>query len=164
MWLVTKNQGWAYSIGRLWSQVRAGSLFKVANSYFFQAEGSLLTPAEGSLFVPAESSSSNSTACSLPYPITNSLSFSKQGLSRYRIGGCWLLEHLHKLKYLVKSGLVGWLVLITQFSVPAYGDKTDDAAIHSQLDRLHQMASQANCDAYFALDAPTAVFIGTDAG
>ncbi|MEL0298647.1 MAG: hypothetical protein VXA98_11900, partial [Gammaproteobacteria bacterium] len=56
MWLITKNQGWAYSIGRLWSQVRAGSLFKVANSYFFQAEGSLLTPAEGSLLTPAEGS------------------------------------------------------------------------------------------------------------
>ena len=27
----TKNQGWAYSIGRLWSQVRAGSLSKVAS-------------------------------------------------------------------------------------------------------------------------------------
>ena len=50
MWLVTKNQGWAYSIGRLWSQVRAGSFFKLADSYFFQAEGSLLTPAEGSFF------------------------------------------------------------------------------------------------------------------
>ena len=32
----TKNQGWAYSIGRLWSQVRAGSSSKVADGYFFK--------------------------------------------------------------------------------------------------------------------------------
>ncbi len=35
MRLNTKKQGWAYSIGRLWSQVRAAYL---------------LTPAEGSFF------------------------------------------------------------------------------------------------------------------
>ena len=180
MRLNNKNQGWAYSKGRLWSQVWAGSLSRVANGYFFQAEGSLLgtaegslltpaegsllTPAEGSLFVAAESSSSNSTAGSLPYPITHSLSFSNQGLSRYRIGGCWLLAHLHKLKGLLQSGLMGWVVLIAQLSLPAYSEQTDDAAIHSQLDRLHQMASQADFDAYFALYSPDAVFIGTDAG
>ena len=58
MRLNTKKQGWAYSIGRLWSQVRAGSLFKVANSYFFQAQRlfELFTPSEGSLLAPAEGS------------------------------------------------------------------------------------------------------------
>ena len=133
MRLNTKNQRWAYSIGRLWSQIRAGSL-------------------------------SDSAARSLLYPITNSLAFSNHGSSRYQICGCWLLAHLRKLKCLVKSGLVGWLVLIAQFSLPVYGEQTDDAAIHLQLDRLHEMASQANFDAYFALYAPDAVFIGTDAG
>ncbi|MEK9591648.1 MAG: hypothetical protein VW390_10105, partial [Gammaproteobacteria bacterium] len=126
MWLVTKNQGWAYSIGRLWSQVRAGSLFKVANSYFFQAEGSLLAPAEGSLIASLDGSSS----CSL-----NGLSVS-------------LLKR--KLTAPLKFTLLAWLVVTSQFSFHANGEQTDDAAIHSQLDRLHQMASQANFDAYFA--------------
>ena len=148
MRLNTKNQGWAYSIGRLWSQVRAGSLFKVANSYFFQAKGSLLTPAEGSLFVPAEgsliASLDGSSGCSL---YGSSVSLLKKKLSAF-----------------LKFTLLAWLVVASQFSFHANGEQTDDAAIHSQLDRLHQMASQANFDVYFALYAPDAVFIGTDAG
>jgi len=148
MWLITKNQGWAYSIGRLWSQVRAGSLFKAANSYFFQAKGSLLIPAEGSLLIPAEgsliASLDGSSSCSLN-------GFSASLLTR-------------KLTAPLKFTLLAWLVVSSQFSFHANGEQTDDAAIHSQLDRLHQMASQANFDAYFALYAPDAVFIGTDAG
>ena len=93
-----------------------------------------------------------------------SLSSSSKGLLRCALGGCSLLAHVHKLKGLLKFGLVGWLVLIAQFSLPAYSEQTDGAAIHSQLDRLHQMASQADFEAYFALYSPDAVFIGTDAG
>ena len=140
MWLVTKNQGWAYSIGRLWSQVRAGSLFKVANSYFFQAEGSLLTPAEGPLIAALDGSSSCSPK-----------GFSVSPLRK-------------KLTAFSKFTLLAWIVVVSQFSLHAHGEQTDDLAIHSQLDRLHEMASQANFDDYFALYAPDAVFIGTDAG
>ena len=136
----TKNQGWAYSIGRLWSQVRAGSLSKVADGYFFQAEGSLFVPAEDSLIASLDGSSS----CSLN-------GFSASLLKR-------------KLTAPLKFTLLAWLVVASQFSFHANGEQTDDAAIHSRLDRLHQMASQANFDAYFALYAPDAVFIGTDAG
>ena len=55
-------------------------------------------------------------------------------------------------------------MVASQFSLHAHGEQKDDLAIHLQLDRLHQMASQANFDGYFALYAPDAVFIGTDAG
>ena len=155
MWLITKNQGWAYSIGRLWSQVRAGSLFKVANSYFFQAKGSLLTPAEGSLLTPAEGS--------FIVPAEGSLIASLDGSSSCSLNG-FSVSPLKKLNAALKFTLLAWLVVVSQFSFHANGEQTDDAAIHSQLDRLHQMASQANFDAYFALYAPDAVFIGTDAG
>ena len=117
MRLNNKNQGWAYSKGRLWSQVWAGSLFKIANDYFFQAEGSLFTPAEGSLIASLDGSFS----CSL-----NGLSVS-------------LLKR--KLTAPLKFTLLAWLVVASQFSFHANGEQTDDAAIHSQLDRLHQMAS-----------------------
>ena len=61
MRLNTKNQGWAYSIGRLWSQVRAGSFYPIffklkalySGRLFTHSEGSLPSlsnPAEGSLF------------------------------------------------------------------------------------------------------------------
>ena len=136
----TKNQGWAYSIGRLWSQVRAGSLSKVADGYFFQAEGSLFVPAEDSLIASLDGSSS----CSL-------YGFSISPLKK-------------KLSAFLKFILLTWLVMASQFSLHAHGEQTDDLAIHSQLDRLHEMASQANFDDYFALYAPDAVFIGTDAG
>ena len=155
MWLITKNQGWAYSIGRLWSQVRAGSLFKVANSYFFQAKGSLLTPAKGSLLTPAEGS--------FIVPAEGSLIASLDGSSSCSLNG-FSVSPLKKLNAALKFTLLAWLVVVSQFSFHANGEQTDDAAIHSQLDRLHQMASQANFDAYFALYAPDAVFIGTDAG
>jgi len=69
-----------------------------------------------------------------------------------------------KLSVFSCSILLAWLLVVSQFSLPAYGEQTDDAAIDSQLDQLHQMASQADFDAYFALYAPNAVFIGTDAG
>ena len=136
----TKNQGWAYSIGRLWSQVRAGSLSKVADGYFFQAEGSLFVAAEDSLIASLDGSSS----CSLN-------GFSISPLKK-------------KLSAFLKFILLAWLVMASQFSLLAHGEQTDDLAIHSQLDRLHEMASQANFDDYFALYAPDAVFIGTDAG
>ena len=136
----TKNQGWAYSIGRLWSQVRAGSLSKVADGYFFQAEGSLFVPAEDSLIASLDGSSS----CSLNgFPIS---------------------PLKKKLSAFLKFILLAWLVMASQFSLLAHGEQTDDLAIHSQLDRLHEMASQANFNDYFALYAPDAVFIGTDAG
>ena len=179
MWLITKNQGWAYSIGRLWSQVRAGSLFKVANSYFFQAkgslltpakgslltpaEGSLLTPAEGSLLTPAEGSLLTPAEGSFIVPAEGSLIASLDGSSSCSLNG-FSVSPLKKLNAALKFTLLAWLVVVSQFSFHANGEQTDDAAIHSQLDRLHQMASQANFDAYFALYAPDAVFIGTDAG
>ena len=125
MRLNTKKQGWAYSIGRLWSQVRAAYL---------------LTPAEGSFFASLNGSSGDSLK-----------GFSVSPLKK-------------KLGAFLKFSLLAWLVVAAQFSLHAHGEQTDDAAIHSQLDRLHQMASQANFDAYFALYAPDAVFIGTDAG
>jgi hypothetical protein len=172
MWLVTKNQGWAYSIGRLWSQVRAGSLFKLADSYFFQAEGSLLTPAEGSLLTPAEGSLpkadvgslSNPVRGSLFTPAEGSLIAALDGSSSCSLNGLSVSLLKRKLTAPLKFTLLAWLVVASQFSFHANGEQTDDAAIHSQLDRLHQMASQANFDAYFALYAPDAVFIGTDAG
>lgn len=40
---------------------------------------------------------------------------------------------------------------------------TDQQRIHRVLDDLHRFAASANGEAYFALYAPTAVFIGTDA-
>ena len=164
MWLVTKNQGWAYSIGRLWSQVRAGSLFKLADFYFFQAEGSLpkadvgslSNPVRGSLFTPAEGS--------LLTPAEGSLIASLDGSSSCSLNGLSVSLLKRKLTAPLKFTLLAWLVVASQFSFHANGEQTDDAAIHSQLDRLHQMASQANFDAYFALYAPDAVFIGTDAG
>ena len=134
----TKNQGWAYSIGRLWSQVSAGSSSKAADGY--QAEGSLFVPAKDSLIAFLDGSSS----CSLN-------GFSISPLKK-------------KLTAFLKFILLAWLVMASQFSLHAHGEQTDDLAIHSQLDRLHKMASQANFDAYFALYAPDAVFIGTDAG
>ena len=133
MRLNTKKQGWAYSIGRLWSQVSAGFLL-------IPAEGSLFKPAEGSFFASLNGSSSGSLK-----------GFSVSPLKK-------------KLGAFLKFSLLAWLVVAAQFSLHAHGEQTDDAAIHSQLDRLHQMASQANFDAYFALYAPDAVFIGTDAG
>ena len=136
----TKNQGWAYSIGRLWSQVRAGSLSKVADGYFFQAEGSLFVPAKDSLIASLDGSPS----CSLN-------GFSISPLKK-------------KLSAFLKFILLAWLVMASQFSLHAHGEQTDDLAIHSQLDRLHEMASQANFNDYFALYAPDAMFIGTDAG
>ena len=148
MWLVTKNQGWAYSIGRLWSQVRAGSFFKLADSYFFQAEGSLLTPAEGSLVTQAE----------------GSFFASLNGSSGGSLKGFSVSPLKRKLTAFSNFILLAWLVVASQFSLHAHGEQTDDLAIHSQLGRVHQMASQANFDAYFALYAPDAVFIGTDAG
>jgi hypothetical protein len=156
MRLNNKNQCWAYSIGRLWSQVWAGSLSRVANGYFFQAKGSLFITAEGSLSVPAEGS--------LFVPAEGSLIASLDGSS-----SCSLYEFLvsplkKKLSAFLKFTLLAWLVVASQFSLHAHGEQADDTAIHSQLDRLHQMASQANFDAYFALYAPDAVFIGTDAG
>jgi len=156
MWLVTKNQGWAYSIGRLWSQVRAGSFFKLADSYFFQAEGSLLTPAEGSLVTPAEGS--------LVTPAEGSFSASLNGSSGGSLKGFSVSPLKRKRTAFSNFTLLAWLVVASQFSLHAHGEQTDDLAIHSQLDRLHKMASQANFDAYFALYAPDAVFIGTDAG
>ena len=144
----TKNQGWAYSIGRLWSQVRAGYLSKVADGYFFQAEGSLFVPAEDSLLIPAK----------------GSLIASLDGSSSCSLNGFSISPLKKKLRAPLKFTLLAWLVAASQFSLHAHGEKTDDAAIHSQLDRLHQMASQANFDDYFALYAPDAVFIGTDAG
>ena len=132
MRLNNKNQGWAYSKGRLWSQVWAGSLFKIANDYFFQAEGSFFASLNGS------------SGDSLK-------GFSVSPLKK-------------KLGAFLKFALLAWLVVAAQFSLHANGEHTDDAAIHSQLDRLHQMASKANFDDYFALYAPDAVFIGTDAG
>ena len=133
MRLNTKKQGWAYSIGRLWSQVSAGFLL-------IPAEGSLFKPAEGSFFASLNGSSSGSLK-----------GFSVSPLKK-------------ELTALLKFTLLAWLVVAAQFSLHAHGEQADDAAIHSQLDRLHQMASQANFDAYFALYAPDAVFIGTDAG
>lgn len=157
MRLNTTSQDWAYSIERLSHKVSAGFSFKAA-------EGSLSNPAEGSSPKAAEGSSPKVAEGSSPKAAEGSLSSSSKGLWRCALGGCSLLAHVHKLKGLLKSGLVGWLVLIAQFSLPAYSEQTDDAAIHSQLDRLHQMASQADFDAYFALYSPDAVFIGTDAG
>ena len=133
MRLNAKNQGWAYSIGRLWSQVSAGFLLT-------PAEGSLFKPAEGSFFASLNGSSSGSLK-----------GFSVSPLKK-------------KLGAFLKFSLLAWLVVATQFSLHAHGEQTDDLTIHSQLDRLHQMASQANFDAYFALYVPDAVFIGTDAG
>ena len=180
MWLITKNRGWAYSIGRLWSQVRAGSSFKVANSYFFQAKGSLLTPAEGSLpkadvgslsnpvksslFAPVKGSLFTPSERSFIVPAEGSLIASLDGLSSCSLNGFSASLLKRKLNAPLKFTLLAWLVVAFQFSFHANGEQTDDAAIHSQLDRLHQMASQANFDAYFALYAPDAVFIGTDAG
>ena len=125
MRLNTKKQGWAYSIGRLWSQVSAGFL---------------LIPAEGSLIASLDASS----GCSLK-------GFSVSPLKK-------------RLTAFSKFTLLAWIVVAPQFSLHAHGEQTDDLAIHSQLDRLHEMASQANFDDYFALYAPDAVFIGTDAG
>ena len=156
MWLVTKNQGWAYSIGRLWSQVRADSFFKLADSYFFQAEGSLLTPAEGSLFKQAEGSLFKPAEGSLIASLDVSSGCSPKGFS--------VSSLKKKLTAFSKFTLLAWLGVAAQFSHHAHGEQTDDLAIHSQLDRLHEMASQANFDDYFALYAPDAVFIGTDAG
>ena len=133
MRLNTKKQGWAYSIGRLWSQVSAGFLL-------IPAEGSLFKPAEGSLIASLDASS----GCS---PKGFSVSSLKKKLTAFS-----------------KFTLLAWLVVAAQFSLHAHGEQTDDLAIHSQLDRLHEMASQANFDDYFALYAPDAVFIGTDAG
>ena len=149
MRLNTKNQGWAYSIGRLWSQIRAGSLSKVAS-------GSSPKAAECSLFVPAEGSSLKAAE--------SSLIASLDGSSGCSLGGFSLLPLKRKLSDSSKFILLAWLVVASQFSLHAHGEQTDDLAIHSQLDRLHQMASQANFDDYFALYAPDAVFIGTDAG
>ena len=44
----------------------------------------------------------------------------------------------------MKFTLLAWLVVASQFSLHAHGEQKDDLAIHLQLDRLHQMASQAN--------------------
>ena len=156
MRLDNKNQGWAYSKGRLWSQVCAGSLSRVANGYFFQAEGSLLITAEGSLSVPAEGS--------LSVPAEGSSIASLDGSFSCSLYGSSVSPFKKKLSAFLKFTLLAWLVVASQFSLHAHGEQADDTAIHSQLDRLHQMASQANFDAYFALYAPDAVFIGTDAG
>jgi hypothetical protein len=172
MRLNTKNQSWAYSIGRLWSQVRAGSLSKVANGFFFQvegsspkaAEGSLFVPAEGSFFVPAECSLFISAQGSLSIPAEGSLISSLDASSGCSLNGLSVSLLTKKLSAFLRFTLLAWLVVASQFSLHAHGEQTDDAVIHSHLDRLHQMASQANFDAYFALYAPDAVFIGTDAG
>lgn len=149
MRLNTKNQGWTYSIGLLWSQVRAGSLSKVANGSSPKADAdSLLIPAEGSLFNPAE----------------GSLISSLDGSSGCSPNGFSVPPLKKKLNFFLKFTLLAWLVVSSQFSLHAHGEQKDDLAIHLQLDRLHQMASQANFDDYFALYAPDAVFIGTDAG
>ena len=149
MRLNTKNLGWAYSIVRLWSQVRTGALSKVAS-------GSPPKAAEGSLFVPAEGSSLKAAKSSLIASLDGSSGCSLRGFS--------LLPRKRKLSDSSSFILLAWLVVASQFSLPAHGEQTDDLAIHSQLDRLHEMASQANFDDYFALYAPDAVFIGTDAG
>ena len=172
MRLNNKNQGWDYSKGRLWSQVWAGSLSRVANGYFFQAEGSLLTPAEGSLLTPAEGSLLTPAEGSLSVPAEGSLSVPAEGSLIASLDGsfsCSLYGSSvsplkKKLSAFLKFTLLAWLVVASQFSLHAHGEQADDTAIHSQLDRLHQVASQANFDAYFALYAPDAVFIGTDAG
>ena len=149
MRLNTKNLGWAYSIVRLWSQVRTGALSKVAS-------GSPPKAAEGSLFVPAEGSSLKAAKSSLIASLDGSSGCSLRGFS--------LLPLKRKLSDSSNFILLAWLVVASQFSLPARGEQTDDLAIHSQLDRLHEMASQASFDDYFALYAPDAVFIGTDAG
>ena len=149
MRLNTKNLGWAYSILRLWSQVRTGALSKVASGFPPKA-------AEGSLFVPAEGSSLKAAKSSLIASLAGSPGCSLRGFS--------LLPLKRKLSGSSNFILLAWLVVASQFSLPAHGEQTDDLAIHSQLDRLHEMASQANFDDYFALYAPDAVFIGTDAG
>ena len=149
MRLNTKNLGWAYSIVRLWSQVRTGALSKVAS-------GSPPKAAEGSLFVPAEGSSLKAAKSSLIASLDGSSGCSLRGFS--------LLPRKRKLSDSSSFILLAWLVVASQFSLPAHGEQTDDLAIHSQLDRLHEMASQANFDDYFALYAPDAVFVGTDAG
>ena len=149
MRLNTKNIGWAYSIVRLWSRVRTGALSKVAS-------GSPPKAAEGSLFVPAEGSSLKAAKSSLIASLDGSSGCSLRGFS--------LLPLKRKLSDSSNFILLAWLVVASQFSLPAHGEQSDDLAIHSQLDRLHQMASQANFDDYFALYASDAVFIGTDAG
>lgn len=57
-------------------------------------------------------------------------------------------------------------MFLVVFALPATVSPTDDAriaAISQLLDRLHADAAKADGDAYFALFAKDAVFIGTDA-
>ena len=123
MRLNTKNLGWAYSILRLLSQVRTGALSKVASGFPPKA-------AEGSLFVPAEGSSRKAAKSSLIASLDGSPGCSLRGFS--------LLPLKRKLSGSSNFILLAWLVVASQFSLPAHGEQTDDLAIHSQLDRLHE--------------------------
>lgn len=60
--------------------------------------------------------------------------------------------------------LLGWILIVTaaaESSPP--NSATDLKHAHDVLDQLHHAASQAEGEAYFALFAPDAVFLGTDA-
>ena len=53
------------------------------------------------------------------------------------------------------------LLLLAACAAPPHGDTLDDAG--ATLDALHAAAARADGPAYFALFAPRAVFVGTDA-
>ena len=61
-------------------------------------------------------------------------------------------------------GLFTTITLMLTQAVSAQNDDADKAAISSVLDALHQHASTASWDAYFALYTDNATFLGTDAG
>lgn len=64
---------------------------------------------------------------------------------------------------MMKTGMAALAVALgALLSAPAHA--ADRAAIDRVLDAFHAAASDADGDAYFALFAPGAVFIGTDAG
>ena len=65
-----------------------------------------------------------------------------------------------------RTFMIALLSLVTVLMTPAFADTADDAKIASighTLDNLHIAAAKADGDAYFALFASDAVFIGTDA-
>ena len=64
----------------------------------------------------------------------------------------------------IKNAVALAAVLLLAVGVPgASGQSVDEAAVGEVLDALHQAASDANFDRYFALYAREFIFLGTDA-